>query len=123
MSYTAAGAAIALDDFTDRTLYLGLSTTDPASSVTEPSGNNYSRATVAAADWAAASAASPATITTTAAVSMPVPSGSWGTCTHFVLYSAATGGVLYRYGALDSSITPDAASTSVSVTPTLRQSL
>lgn len=92
-------------------LHVALSTTTPteaAGNFTEPSGNGYARVSKprAATDWAAASGTAPAVASNATAVAFPAASGgSWGTVTHFGLYSASSGGTLYFWGALGVSKT------------------
>jgi hypothetical protein len=94
------------------TLYLALSTTTPTdtgTNITEPSGNAYARVSTVAADWSAASAGSgstPAQKTNTAVKTFPQATGSWGTVTHFVIFShitTATTAETVLYGALTTS--------------------
>jgi len=85
------------------TVYIALSTTTPTNTgtnVTEPSGNNYSRVAILTSYWAAAASRSKSN---SAAVVFPEASGSWGTVTHFALYSAATGGTFLGWSALTNS--------------------
>jgi len=70
------------------------------SSITEPSGNNYSRLQVnpnagSAPKWKAISSNSAVNDGTW---SMPTPSGSWGTVTHVVGVDASTAGNALFYG-------------------------
>lgn len=53
MPFTATGKANICDGYIKATLYkfIGLSSTNPATSVTEPSGAGYSRVAVASGDW------------------------------------------------------------------------
>jgi hypothetical protein len=85
------------------THYLGLSTTTPAADgtgVTEPSGNNYSRVAITnnTTKFPNASAGAKAN---GEEIVFPTPSGSWGTCTYWVLYDASSGGNLLNYGAIN----------------------
>ncbi len=89
------------------TLYCGLSTTTPTKAggnVTEPAGSAYARVGVTnnAGNFPAAAAGSKSN---GAAITFPVPSGSWGTVTYFVLYDAAVAGNLVAYGALNAAKT------------------
>lgn len=83
------------------TVYISLHTGDPgetgASEVA--SSNNYSRASFTnnATNWPAASGGAKAN---GVAVTMPTPSGSWGTVTHFGIWDAATTGNFLFGGAL-----------------------
>lgn len=86
--------------------YIGMSTTTPTetgSNFTEPSGNNYSRLSTAAADWAAATGADPSTKANGVALSMAKASGSWGTLTHWGLFAASSGGTVGIWAALSTS--------------------
>jgi len=51
-------------------------------------------------------AASAGGISNKETVYFPEATGSWGTCTHYLLFDAATGGNLLAFGALTDSITP-----------------
>jgi hypothetical protein len=66
------------------TVYLAASTTDPASVLTEPVGNNYSRVALSG-KFSAASARSSSN---TSLISFPQASGPWGTITHYALTDA-----------------------------------
>ena len=79
------------------TLYWGISTTTPAvdgSGVTEPSGANYSRKAVTAADMSAAAAG---VKENSAALNFAVPSATWNVGTHLCLFDASTGGNLLLF--------------------------
>ena len=92
-------------------LHVGLSTTTPteaAGNFTEPSGNGYARVSMTrnGTNWAAASGTAPVVADNAVAITFPAASGgSWGTVTHFGLFSASTGGTLYFWGALGTSKT------------------
>lgn len=86
--------------------FVALSTTTPTEAggnFTEPSGNAYARVSTAAADWAAASGTAPAVKDNANAITFPTASGSWGTATHFGLFTASSGGTVQIWGALDTS--------------------
>ena len=88
---------------TPPTIYLGLSTTDPAddgSSLAEQNGNAYARVQTSAGDW---NAASGGLLENASEINFPMAIGPWGTMTHFVLFDAATGGNILAYGALSPS--------------------
>jgi hypothetical protein len=75
-------------------LYLGLSTADPGndgSGASEPSGSAYARVQVTpgSTNWN-----TPATRQCSNKINMDFPeaTGSWGTCTHLLIYDASTGG-------------------------------
>lgn len=84
------------------TVYVGLYTAAPtdAGGGTEVSGNNYART---AATFGAASGGS---ISNSADVTFPTPSGSWGACTHFGIFDASTTGNLLYWAALGATETP-----------------
>lgn len=94
------------------TLYVGLYTATPADAAggTEVSGNNYSRASVAAslanfagtqgAGTTTASNGSTGTTSNNASITFPTPSGSWGAVSAFGIFDAASGGNLLFWGAL-----------------------
>lgn len=94
------------------TYYVGLSTTTIADSatgttgITEPSGNNYARASVANNTTNfPASTGTTSTKTTGADITFNTPSGSWGTVTDFFIADAVTAGNIICYGSLGSSQT------------------
>ena len=116
MSFTTAGANNALTQFVDQSLDVALFDGDPSGAGTEVSGGGYARQTVTAPSWGAASAGS---ITATG-IDFGDPTASWGSVSHYGIYSGAT---LLRFAALDSVITPDAATTSVTLNVTLSQSV
>lgn len=93
------------------TVYMALCTAAPTSAstgstITEPSGNNYSRAAITnnATNFPAASGGSKSN---GADITFAVPSGSWGSCTHWALVDASTAGNVYFFGAVDTAMTPD----------------
>lgn len=94
------------------TVYVGLSTTTPSrdgSGITEPSGNGYARVQLGVGTQSETQKMSTPTYGETAnteIIYFPEATGNWGTCTHFCLFSAATGGTCIAYGALTSSIAP-----------------
>ena len=67
---------------------------------TEVTGGSYARVSTTndATNWPAAVDGSKQNGTE---ISFPTPTDSWGTVTHFGLRTAATGGTLLYYGALD----------------------
>lgn len=91
------------------TLYLALSTTTPTEAggnITEPSGGSYARVSTVAADWSAASGTAPAVKTNTAVKTFPQATASWGTVTHFVIFSHITNSTaadVVAFGALSTS--------------------
>ncbi len=91
--------------YTPPTIYVGLSTADPAddaSGLAEPSGNGYARVATSGADW---NAASGGTIDNANEITFGQASGSWGTLTHFALFDAASGGNMLAHGSLSISKT------------------
>ena len=94
-------------------VYLGLSTTAPTetgdviSNVTEPVGNGYARKLIgnyAQSETQLFGAASEGVITNTKQIAFDMATGSWGTCTHAVLFDQQ--GNVIAYGALTASISP-----------------
>jgi len=83
------------------TVYVGLFTTDPtdAGSGTEVSGGSYARQ---AGSFAAPSNG---TSTTNADITFPTATGTWGTVTHFGIFTASTSGNLLYHGVLNNSKT------------------
>lgn len=90
-----------LNDLFQKTYQIGLSTTTPTvtgGNVTEPaSSTGYKRMTLSAMG-----SASDGQIQNSDIIFFPESLASWGTITHFVIYSS--GSVIF-YGALDSSVT------------------
>lgn len=92
-------------------VWLALSTTTPTktgTNVTEPSGNGYARKQLTSAQ--VDSAASSATQNNTEKA-FDEATGSWGTVTHVVLYTAVTGGTFLGFKALDASRAIDSGDT------------
>ena len=87
------------------TLYISLHTGDPGETGAnnEVTGNNYSRAAVtnSTGNFGSASGGSK---TNAAEIQFAVPSGSWGTVTHFAIWDAASAGNCLYYGALTSAM-------------------
>jgi len=82
------------------TLYVGLSSTTPTESgtnVTEPSGNGYARIAITVG------AASSQNRANTNAIQFAASGGDWGTMTHTVFYSAASGGDYWGFDDLTAS--------------------
>lgn len=94
------------------TVYVGLSTTQPnryGGNITEPEGNGYARVLLGTALQAQTQKMSAADLGATAnseIIYFPEATGSWGTCTHFCLFSAAEGGTCIAYGLLTDEIAP-----------------
>lgn len=90
-------------------VYVGLSSTAPSAdgtNVTEPTGGGYERVLVGTYNQSGTfkfGAPENDEIKNSDFIYFPESSGSWGdTLTHFVLYSAETGGNLLAYGLLQS---------------------
>lgn len=94
--------------FTVSANYVALVTATPSdsstgTSITEPSGNNYSRKQVntaggASPAWNAVTGTSPTTLTNNQTITMATPSGSWGTITYMCIVDASSTGNLLWYG-------------------------
>lgn len=88
------------------TIYVGVSSTTPAAGgagVTEPSAGGYARVGTTAADWNAATAASPSVVSNASTITFPTATADWlsgANLTYVVFYDAATGGNLLGFGAL-----------------------
>jgi len=77
---------------TTANLWVALSTADPGadgSGLSEPAGGNYSRVETDSADW---NVAAGGIVDNAAEIQFPVPSGSWGLCTHWAIMDAVSGG-------------------------------
>lgn len=92
------------------TVYMALCTAGPTaastgSTITEPSGNNYSRLSITnnTTNFPNASGGSKSN---GAAFTFATPSGSWGTITHYALCDASSAGNVLFFGALTASETP-----------------
>lgn len=90
------------------TAYVALFTvvgSDAGTGFTEVSGNGYTRAATAGADWNSASGTGPSLISNVNTISFPASTGSgWGTVIAFGLYDASTSGNLLAWdylGAFD----------------------
>lgn len=100
--------------FAPATWYLGTSTTTPAddgSGFTEPSGNNYGRVAITnnSTNWPAASTADGVTTKINGAKFIfNIPSGPWGSQSHWGLFTSASGGTPQYTGELDEKISPRA---------------
>ncbi len=91
--------------------YLALSTADPGEtggSMAEPSGGAYARQSIAksAAGFTAATG-TPTQVTNAAQINFPEASASWGTVTHWALFTAVTAGTFILSGSMDASKTID----------------
>lgn len=94
-------------------IYLGLSTTAPSrdgTGFTEPSGNNGYKRVLLGMNGQNSSQkmgnASAGGIKNSDTVYFPEATGSWGTCTHYLLFDHATTGNLLAYGKLTDNINP-----------------
>ena len=94
-------------------IYLGLSTTAPSrdgTGYTEPTAvNGYKRVLLGMSGQPTSQkmgAASAGGIKNSDTVYFPEATGSWGTCTHYLLFDAVTAGNLLAYGKLTDDITP-----------------
>lgn len=99
------------NSYTQPTIYVGLSTSDPlddATGLAEPNGNAYARVQTSASDWNTASGGSLDNVND---ITFPQATGTWGTITHFVLFDAATSGNILAHGALSQSKTIDSGDT------------
>ena len=103
-----------LDSFTGKTaytaptFYVGLSTSTPtegAGNFTEPSAGAYARFQITAATWTAATGGDPSSTSYGATITFPQATSSWGTCTHFGLFSVKTlsTGLVRFWGTLTTS--------------------
>lgn len=89
--------------YTPETWHIALSTADPGedgSAIAEPSGNGYARVQTAPADWNTSTAG---LLDNANVISFPEATGSWGTITHFAIFSASSGGNFLGSGALTES--------------------
>lgn len=86
--------------------HVGLLTTPPNEEVIEPAGNGYARVSVANTD-ANFGAAVGRQKTNATPIEFPTATGSWGMVGWYGLFSAATGGELLAWGALNMPISPD----------------
>ena len=91
------------------TLYIGLVTaiTDAgAGIVTEVTGGSYARVVrnPLDANWSAP-VANNGTTANIASIQFPAATANWGTCTHFGIWDAATGGTLLIYAPLTAART------------------
>jgi hypothetical protein len=98
-------------------VYVALFTAAPSDSGggTEVSGGSYARVTVASAlaNWAGTQSAGSSTASSgtggvtsnNGAITFPTPSANWGSCTHFGIFDASSGGNLLFHGALTAAKT------------------
>lgn len=114
------GAILGKTSFNYSTVYMALSTSDPTvdgSGISEPSGNGYARKVLTTSYGSSGTAhafsnvtyddlTDTATVSNAYEIQFPKATGSWGTITHFAIYSASTGGTMLAYGSLTNSISP-----------------
>lgn len=94
---TAGEASVLTNLLTSR--YISAHTADPTVG-NEVVGNGYARV---AGGTFSQSGNNPTTATNAAIIEFPVATGSWGTITHFGIYSALSGGNLLAYATLATS--------------------
>lgn len=94
-------------------IYLGLSTTAPSrdgTGYTEPSADyGYKRSLLGMSSQTTSQKmgmASAGGIKNNDTVYFPEATGNWGSCTHYLIFDAATGGNLLAYGTLTNTINP-----------------
>lgn len=97
------------------TLYVGLSSTQPAqdgTNITEPSGGAYARVAVTnnTTNWPAAQTgpSGNSVISNATAVTFPTATASWGTLDYYFVSDAATGGNMLGWATLSSPQTVNA---------------
>lgn len=89
-------------------LYVGLITgiaDAEAGSITEVSGGSYARVARAPLDANWNASTTNGTTANTASIQFPAATADWGTCTHFGIWDAATGGNLLIYAPLTAART------------------
>lgn len=124
--FTNAKAKQILEELVGRSssgnIYFGLSTSTPnrdGTNVTEPSSETgYSRvrirysqldgSTYVFNEPAYDSSTNTVKTSNQVQIMFPEAKSSWGTITHFVIYTSSTGGTPIAYGALTSSVSPSA---------------
>lgn len=100
MGLSSAGEAVALAAVL-AARYVSLHTADPGNTgASEASGTGYARV---AAGTFTVSGGNPSTANNDAAVDFPVAGGSWGTITHYGIWSAVSGGTFLGGEALAAS--------------------
>ncbi len=99
MSATTAWSNASLDTLFGGTVYLALFTAAPtiAGGGTEVSGGSYARRLITYASAASRAKLSSAVLT------FPSATGSWGTVTHYALFPSLTGGTMIAFDAFTSS--------------------
>lgn len=103
---TVAGQQATCDYIVAQAPYIALCTTVPTDTAagTEAAYTGYARKLTAAGDWAAATAAVPSVKSNSATVSFAQCTGGTANVTHFELWTAATGGVRWGWGALNAAL-------------------
>lgn len=111
-------------------IYLGLSTTAPSRNGTgftePPSGNGYKRVLIGTSGQSTSyrmDNASAGGIKNKETIYFPEATGSWGTCTYYLLFDAASAGNLLAYGTLTDAITPTNATVPLIRTEELQMTL
>lgn len=108
MGWTTAGEAAVLNAFFrgaspgfPATLYFALFTTAPtdAGGGVEVTGGSYARVAVTpnGTNFAAASGGSPSANSNLTAITFPAPTANWGTVVAVGIFSASSGGTLWRW--------------------------
>ena len=99
--------------FSQYGIFLGLSTTAPSRDGTgytePPASNGYKRTLIGAYGQGSTykmGTPSAGGIKNTDTIYFPEATGSWGTCTHYLLFDSSTEGNLLAYGPLTDAITP-----------------
>lgn len=94
-------------------IYLGLSTTAPSRDGTgftePPASNGYKRTLLGMGGQSSSQKMAAATaggIKNADTIYFPEATGSWGTCTHYLLFDQETEGNLLAYGTLTEAISP-----------------
>ena len=118
MAFTVYGSTQVLNGLIGRgagplsNCYIALSTTSPnsdGSNFTEPAtASGYARSIIGLSGTSATqvmSAPASGASSNSSIIFFPEATSSWGTVTHFGLYTAATGGSLVLYGTLTNPIT------------------
>lgn len=117
LTYTCANAILSnmitkTKDYPYTSLYVGLSTSTPSrdgTGYTEPSGNGYERVLLGVYNQTYTQkmgTPSLGSVNNSEEIHFKAATGAWGTCTHFLLFNAATGGTLLAYGQLTDEISP-----------------
>ena len=99
--------------FSSNGIYLGLSTTAPSRDGTgytePPASNGYKRTLLGIQGQGSTHKMGNATaggIKNADTIYFPEATGSWGACTHYLIFDSGTGGNLLAYGTLTDDINP-----------------